>query len=199
MQAWVVDRPGPVRRDTIRWCASSRPVPEPGPGEVRVRVRACGVCRTDLHLTEGDLAPRRPRVTPGPRDRRRGRPAGRREHAVAVRATASGCPGWPTPAGPAASASPAARTCASTRASPAGTSTAATRRTPWWTRPTPTRCPRASTTWRWRRCSAPASSATAPCGGPTCPTGAGSASTGSAAPPTSRPRWHWPGVPASMS
>ncbi len=42
-----------------------RPVPEPGPGEVRVRVRACGVCRTDLHLTEGDLVPRRPRVTPG--------------------------------------------------------------------------------------------------------------------------------------
>jgi propanol-preferring alcohol dehydrogenase len=32
---------------------------------VRVRVRACGVCRTDLHLTEGDLEPRRPQVTPG--------------------------------------------------------------------------------------------------------------------------------------
>ena len=30
-----------------------------------MRVRACGVCRTDLHLAEGDLAPRRPRVTPG--------------------------------------------------------------------------------------------------------------------------------------
>ena len=40
-------------------------MPEPGPGEVRVRVRACGVCRTDLHLAEGDLVPRRPRVTPG--------------------------------------------------------------------------------------------------------------------------------------
>lgn len=34
--------------------------PEPGPGEVRLRVRACGVCRTDLHVVDGDLPPRRP-------------------------------------------------------------------------------------------------------------------------------------------
>jgi propanol-preferring alcohol dehydrogenase len=39
--------------------------PEPGPGEIRVRVSACGVCRTDLHLAEGDLAPRHERVVPG--------------------------------------------------------------------------------------------------------------------------------------
>ena len=42
-----------------------RPVPEPGPGEVRVRVSACGVCRTDLHLAEGDLPPKRRGVVPG--------------------------------------------------------------------------------------------------------------------------------------
>ncbi|MGZ4494680.1 MAG: zinc-dependent alcohol dehydrogenase family protein [Nocardioides sp.] len=42
-----------------------RPVPEPGPGEVLVRVSACGVCRTDLHLAEADLVPRRPGVVPG--------------------------------------------------------------------------------------------------------------------------------------
>jgi propanol-preferring alcohol dehydrogenase len=42
-----------------------RPDPVPGPGEVRVRVSTCGVCRTDLHLAEGDLAPRRPGVVPG--------------------------------------------------------------------------------------------------------------------------------------
>jgi propanol-preferring alcohol dehydrogenase len=42
-----------------------RPVPEPGPGEIRVRVTACGVCRTDLHLAEGDLAPHRPGTVPG--------------------------------------------------------------------------------------------------------------------------------------
>jgi propanol-preferring alcohol dehydrogenase len=39
--------------------------PEPGPGEVRVRVRACGVCRTDLHLAEGDLPVHRPLTVPG--------------------------------------------------------------------------------------------------------------------------------------
>jgi len=39
--------------------------PEPGPGEVRLQVRACGVCRTDLHIVDGELAPRRPTVVPG--------------------------------------------------------------------------------------------------------------------------------------
>jgi propanol-preferring alcohol dehydrogenase len=63
MQAWVVDQPGPVDNDPL--ARIDRAVPEAGPGEVRVRVRTCGVCRTDLHLAEGDLAPRRPRVTPG--------------------------------------------------------------------------------------------------------------------------------------
>lgn len=42
-----------------------RPLPVPGPRDVLVRVRACGVCRTDLHLAEGDLAPKHPRVVPG--------------------------------------------------------------------------------------------------------------------------------------
>jgi len=32
-----------------------RPLPEPGPGEIRVAVRACGVCRTDLHVVDGEL------------------------------------------------------------------------------------------------------------------------------------------------
>jgi propanol-preferring alcohol dehydrogenase len=40
-------------------------VPEPGPKEIRVRVRACGVCRTDLHVAEGDLPVVRPGVVPG--------------------------------------------------------------------------------------------------------------------------------------
>lgn len=31
------------------------PLPDPGPGEVRVRVEACGVCRTDLHIVDGEL------------------------------------------------------------------------------------------------------------------------------------------------
>src|SRR6516164_5406104 len=63
MTAWAVDRPGPV--DGAPLLRLHRPLPEPGPGQVRLRVLSCGVCRTDLHLAEGDLAPRRHLVTPG--------------------------------------------------------------------------------------------------------------------------------------
>jgi propanol-preferring alcohol dehydrogenase len=63
MRAWVVHRPGPIaERPLVR---VDLPQPEPGPGEVRVRVLASGVCRTDLHLAEGDLPPRRPSTVPG--------------------------------------------------------------------------------------------------------------------------------------
>ena len=40
-------------------------MPTPGPGELLVRVSACGVCRTDLHVAEGDLAPGGRPVVPG--------------------------------------------------------------------------------------------------------------------------------------
>ena len=63
MRAWVVATPGPIDGNPLRLV--ERPVPVPGPGEIRVRVSRCGVCRTDLHLAEGDLAPRRPEVVPG--------------------------------------------------------------------------------------------------------------------------------------
>lgn len=46
-------------------CEEVRPEPQPGPGEVRLKVLACGVCRTDLHVVDGDLAPIRPAVIPG--------------------------------------------------------------------------------------------------------------------------------------
>jgi propanol-preferring alcohol dehydrogenase len=39
--------------------------PQPGAGEILVRVRACGVCRTDLHVAEGDLAPKHQQIVPG--------------------------------------------------------------------------------------------------------------------------------------
>jgi propanol-preferring alcohol dehydrogenase len=45
----VLDRPGEPLR------AADIPDPEPGPGEVLVEVRACGVCRTDLHILDGEL------------------------------------------------------------------------------------------------------------------------------------------------
>ena len=63
MKAWTVRRPGPIGTGPLELV--ERPLPEPGPGQVRVRVRCCGVCRTDLHLAEGDLPPRRPGVIPG--------------------------------------------------------------------------------------------------------------------------------------
>jgi propanol-preferring alcohol dehydrogenase len=56
-------RPAPV--DTRPLVCVDRPAPEPGPGELRVRVEACGVCRTDLHVVTGELAPRRDELVPG--------------------------------------------------------------------------------------------------------------------------------------
>ncbi|WP_307624005.1 zinc-binding alcohol dehydrogenase family protein [Streptomyces sp. V3I7] len=63
MRAWTVWQPAPVEEDPLRLV--ERPVPVPGPGELLVHVRACGVCRTDLHVAEGDLPVRREGVTPG--------------------------------------------------------------------------------------------------------------------------------------
>jgi propanol-preferring alcohol dehydrogenase len=63
MEAWVVHEPGPIGSRPLRLV--ERDAPQPGPGDVRVRVAVCGVCRTDLHLAEGDLAAHAPDVTPG--------------------------------------------------------------------------------------------------------------------------------------
>jgi propanol-preferring alcohol dehydrogenase len=63
MRAWVVREPGPI--DSGPLACIDREDPEPGPGQVLVRVSCCGVCRTDLHLAEGDLPPHRPDTVPG--------------------------------------------------------------------------------------------------------------------------------------
>jgi propanol-preferring alcohol dehydrogenase len=42
-----------------------RPDPEPGPSELLIRVEACGVCRTDLHVVDGELPDVRPPIVPG--------------------------------------------------------------------------------------------------------------------------------------
>jgi propanol-preferring alcohol dehydrogenase len=63
VRAWVVERPSPIADGPL--ALVDRPEPVPGVGEVRVRVRTCGVCRTDLHHAEGDLAPRLRGVVPG--------------------------------------------------------------------------------------------------------------------------------------
>ncbi|MFJ6084781.1 zinc-binding alcohol dehydrogenase family protein [Streptomyces sp. NPDC092369] len=63
MRAWSVVEPGPVGEGALRLVEKA--VPVPGADELLVHVRACGVCRTDLHVTEGDLPVHRPGVTPG--------------------------------------------------------------------------------------------------------------------------------------
>src|ERR1700678_1336359 len=63
MQAWVVSQPGPIETGPLRYV--EKPVPDPAPGELLVQVLACAVCRTDLHVTEGDLPVHREHVTPG--------------------------------------------------------------------------------------------------------------------------------------
>lgn len=69
MRAWHVDHPGSLghghRGDGRPLVLRDTPEPSPGPGELLLRVLACGVCRIDLHVTEGDLPVHRPGVTPG--------------------------------------------------------------------------------------------------------------------------------------
>ena len=63
MSAWRVRRPGPMDTGPLERVTTE--VPRPAPAELLVAVRACGVCRTDLHVTEGDLPVHREQVTPG--------------------------------------------------------------------------------------------------------------------------------------
>jgi len=63
MKAAVLTSPGRVLDRPLRIEELSRP--EPGAGQVLLRVLACGVCRTDLHIIEGELAPLQARVIPG--------------------------------------------------------------------------------------------------------------------------------------
>jgi propanol-preferring alcohol dehydrogenase len=63
MRAAVLHRPAPAEASPL--AIQMRSPSEPRPGEVRLAVRACGVCRTDLQLCEGDLAARRLPIVPG--------------------------------------------------------------------------------------------------------------------------------------
>ncbi|MDF3883948.1 zinc-dependent alcohol dehydrogenase family protein [Cupriavidus basilensis] len=59
MRAMIFDGAGPVLR------LARVPVPHPGPGEVRIAVSTCGVCRTDLHILDGELAHPKAALIPG--------------------------------------------------------------------------------------------------------------------------------------
>jgi propanol-preferring alcohol dehydrogenase len=63
MRAMQFEQQAPIESAPLR--SVERPTPEPGPGEVRVRVRACAICRTDLHVIEGDLPPIALPLVPG--------------------------------------------------------------------------------------------------------------------------------------
>jgi alcohol dehydrogenase, propanol-preferring len=63
VKACILEQPAAIEQNPLRWADVA--MPEPGAGEVLVRVHACGVCRTDLHVTEGELPPRKQPVIPG--------------------------------------------------------------------------------------------------------------------------------------
>ena len=63
MKACVLRSPAPVDTNPLEFI--DVPKPEPGPGQVLVRVHACAVCRTDLHVIEGELKPRKTPLIPG--------------------------------------------------------------------------------------------------------------------------------------
>jgi alcohol dehydrogenase, propanol-preferring len=63
MQAMAVQRPAPIETNPLRAVEVERPRPQAG--EILVRVSTCGVCRTDLHVAEGDLPPKQQSIIPG--------------------------------------------------------------------------------------------------------------------------------------
>jgi propanol-preferring alcohol dehydrogenase len=63
MKACILRSPAPIETNPLEFVDVPRPAP--GPHQVLVRVSACAVCRTDLHVIEGELAPRKSPLTPG--------------------------------------------------------------------------------------------------------------------------------------
>ena len=63
MKAWLLNQPAPVDKRPL--VISDVPDPVPGESELLLRIAACGICRTDLHVVEGDLPVRRSTLIPG--------------------------------------------------------------------------------------------------------------------------------------
>jgi alcohol dehydrogenase, propanol-preferring len=63
MKAAVLNAPAPIASAPLAF--TDVPAPQPGEGQVLIRVRYCGVCRTDLHVVEGELPRRKMPVIPG--------------------------------------------------------------------------------------------------------------------------------------
>jgi propanol-preferring alcohol dehydrogenase len=63
LRAYILEQPAPVENRPLE--CIELPIPRPGPGQIQLKVRCCGICRTDLHVVEGELPPRRRPVIPG--------------------------------------------------------------------------------------------------------------------------------------
>ena len=63
MRAWILNQPQPIEEKPL--ALRDVPLPEPGEGDVRLRVLCCAICRTDLHVVEGDLELPKLPITPG--------------------------------------------------------------------------------------------------------------------------------------
>jgi alcohol dehydrogenase, propanol-preferring len=63
MKAWVLPKPAPVESSPLE--LRELPMPEPREREVLVRISACAICRTDLHVVEGELPPKKSNIIPG--------------------------------------------------------------------------------------------------------------------------------------
>jgi alcohol dehydrogenase, propanol-preferring len=63
MKAWTLSKPAPVETNPLEM--RELPVPDPGRHEVLVRINACGICRTDLHVVEGELPSKKNAIVPG--------------------------------------------------------------------------------------------------------------------------------------
>ena len=55
MKALILNEPGRIEDNPLKY--TELPEPEPEPGELLIKVSACGVCHTDLHTVEGDITP----------------------------------------------------------------------------------------------------------------------------------------------
>ncbi len=200
MSAWQVRRPGPMDTGPLERVTTR--VPRPAPSELLVAVHACGVCRTDLHVTEGDLPVHRERVIPG--------------HEVVgevieVGSAVGAAAGGEFDRGDRVGIAWLRHTCGVCKYCRRGSENLCpqSRYTGWdatgdtpnsrrFLRLSRTICRAAIATASWRRCCAPASSDIDRCCAPSYHPVAGWVSTDSAAVPTSPPRSRWRKAPKYM-
>ena len=196
MKACILRSPAPIETNPLEFV--DVPKPEPTGRQVLVRVNACGVCRTDLHVIEGELTPRKSPITPGHQvvgaDRSRGRssanryPLGTRVGIAWLHSTDGTCEYCRAAQGKPLRQSQLHRLHGGRRLRRVRARRRGFRLSD---------SGRISTICRPRRCCARASSASVRCGFPGSSAAAGWAYTDSARPLTSPSRWRATGAPKS--